>query len=129
ADDPEAVMLVTEWVLDYRMRFNKDVVIDLVCYRRHGHNEADDPFATQPMMYGKIKNHLTVRQLYAEQLTKEQVLTKQQADDLVKRNREALDKGNCVANNISKEQRAHIVDWNQFESKDWREPVKTGISQ
>ncbi|MCS5712048.1 2-oxoglutarate dehydrogenase E1 component [Candidatus Berkiella aquae] len=129
ADDPEAVMLVTEWVLDYRMRFNKDVVIDLVCYRRHGHNEADDPFATQPMMYGKIKNHLTVRQLYAEQLTKEQVLTKQQADALVKQNREALDKGDCVANNISKEQRAHLVDWSQYESKDWREPVKTGISQ
>ncbi len=128
ADDPEAVMLVTEWVLDYRMRFNKDVVIDLVCYRRHGHNEADDPFATQPMMYGKIKSHATVRQLYAEKLIAEKVLTKQQVDDMVKRNRELLDKGACVANHISKEERPHLVDWSKFASKDWREKVHTGLS-
>ncbi len=129
ADDPEAVMLVTEWILDYRMKFNKDVVVDLVCYRRHGHNEADDPFATQPMMYGKIKSHATVRQLYAEQLVKENILTKQQADDMVKRNRESLDKGACVASNVIKQASAsQVVDWAKFESKDWREKVNTSLS-
>lgn len=129
ADDPEAVMLVTEWVLDYRTKFNKDVVIDLVCYRRHGHNEADDPFATQPMMYGKIKNHATVRQLYAEQLSKEHVLTKQQTDDMVKRNRELLDKGACVATNVIKETKvSHVIDWSQYESKDWREKITSSIT-
>lgn len=129
ADDPEAVMLVTEWVLDYRMKFNKDVVIDLVCYRRHGHNEADDPFATQPMMYGKIKSHATVRQLYADQLVKENVITKQQADDMVKRNRELLDKGDCVANGIIKQSNnSKVVDWTKFESKDWREKVSTSLT-
>jgi 2-oxoglutarate dehydrogenase E1 component len=129
ADDPEAVMLVTEWVLDYRTKFNKDVVIDLVCYRRHGHNEADDPFATQPMMYSKIKSHSTVRQLYADQLTTEHVLTKQQTDDMVKRNRESLDKGDCVATNVIKQTTAsQMIDWSQFGSKDWREKVTTSIT-
>ncbi|MGE3319149.1 MAG: 2-oxoglutarate dehydrogenase E1 component [Candidatus Berkiella sp.] len=129
ADDPEAVMLVTEWILDYRMKFNKDVVVDLVCYRRHGHNEADDPFATQPMMYSKIKSHPTIRQLYADQLIKEGIITKQEADDMVKRNRELLDKGACVASNVINSSKASlVVDWNQFSSKDWREKVTTSLS-
>jgi 2-oxoglutarate dehydrogenase E1 component len=75
ADDPEAVCFVTRFALEYRMKFHKDVVIDLVCYRRHGHNEADEPAATQPLMYQIIRKKPTVRQMYAEKLQAEGVLT------------------------------------------------------
>ena len=75
ADDPEAVVFVARLALQYRVRFHKDVVIDLVCYRRHGHNEADEPAATQPLMYRAIRAHPTVREIYARLLVKEGVLT------------------------------------------------------
>ncbi len=129
ADDPEAVLLVTQLVLDYRAHFNKDVVIDLVCYRRHGHNEADDPFATQPMMYNKIKIQPSVRQIYADQLVKEKVIPEDRPAQLVKQNRDLLDKGVSVAKNLIKENHAsQMFDWSQYFSDDWREKVKTGIS-
>ncbi|MGH8189154.1 MAG: thiamine pyrophosphate-dependent enzyme, partial [Steroidobacteraceae bacterium] len=79
-DDVEAVVFVTRLALDYRMTFHKDAVIDLVCYRRLGHNEADEPAATQPLMYQKIRNQKTPRQIYAERLTKEGVLTTADGD-------------------------------------------------
>lgn len=128
ADDPEAVVRVAQLVLDYRMRFNKDAVIDLVCYRRHGHNEADDPFATQPVMYNNIKGHPTVRVVYAEQLIKEKVLTNDKANELVKKNRALLEKGECLVENITNPNKSFIVDWDKHISKDWRENVKTGLS-
>lgn len=127
ADDPEAVLFVTQLALDYRMEFNKDVVIDLVCYRRHGHNEADDPFATQPVMYNIIKSHPTVRQLYAEALTKTGVIDASVASQFVKENREQLDKGQSVALNIV-EGVPHTIDWKPYFSNEWREKVETALS-
>ncbi|HEY5264908.1 MAG TPA: thiamine pyrophosphate-dependent enzyme, partial [Steroidobacteraceae bacterium] len=90
ADDPEAVCFVTRLALDYRMKFHKDVLIDLVCYRRHGHNEADEPAATQPLMYQVIRKKPTARQLYADQLTAAGVLTAAEAAALPEQYRNGL---------------------------------------
>ncbi len=67
-EDPEAVVYVGELALEFRQTFGKDVVIDMVCYRRHGHNEGDEPAFTQPLMYGKIRDRMTIRELYTEHL-------------------------------------------------------------
>ena len=67
-DDPEACLLATEVALDYRQKFHKDVFIDLVCFRRLGHNEADEPMITQPLMYKRINQHPGTRKLYADRL-------------------------------------------------------------
>src|SRR5208282_6737335 len=93
ADDPEAVCFVTRFALEYRMKFHKDVVIDLVCYRRHGHNEADEPAATQPLMYQIIRKKPTVRQLYAEKLNAEGILSAAEAGAMVEQYRNGLDEG------------------------------------
>ncbi len=109
-DDPEAVVLVTQIALDYRNTFKRDVVIELVCYRRHGHNEADEPSATQPLMYQKIKQHPTPRKIYADQLVAEGSISQELATTLVNEYRETLDRGERV----SKEWRPmelHSVDW------------------
>ena len=109
-DDPEAVVLVTQIALDYRNTFKRDVVIELVCYRRHGHNEADEPSATQPLMYQKIKQHPTPRKIYADQLIAEGAIAPELATTLVNDYRDTLDRGERV----SKEWRPmelHSVDW------------------
>src|SRR5207244_12915652 len=67
-DDPEAVVEVARAAAEYRQQFKKDVVIDLFCYRRHGHNESDEPAFTQPLMYRTIARHPTTRQIYANRL-------------------------------------------------------------
>lgn len=98
ADDPEAVAFITRLALDYRYTFNKDVFIDLICYRRHGHNEADEPSATQPMMYKKIKAHPSAQRLYADKLIDADVINAQVLTEMVNGYRDALDKGECVVN-------------------------------
>ncbi|WP_076585619.1 2-oxoglutarate dehydrogenase E1 component [Vibrio ostreicida] len=118
ADDPEAVAFVTRIALDYRNEFKRDVVIDLVCYRRHGHNEADEPNATQPLMYQKIKKHPTPRKLYADVLTDRNECDLEKATELVNEYRDALDHGEVVV----KEWRPmvlHSVDWSPYIGHDW----------
>src|SRR3954453_3568439 len=92
-DDPEAVCFATEIALDYRMKFSKDVVLYLVCYRRLGHNEQDEPMVTQPLMYKRIHKHPTPRQIYGAKLAGEGTLSEADAEDMVRTYRGALDAG------------------------------------
>jgi 2-oxoglutarate dehydrogenase E1 component len=127
-DDPEAVLFVTRLALDYRMTFHKDVVIDLVCYRRLGHNEADEPAATQPTMYQKIRQHPTTRQLYAEKLAAEGVLTMAEADAMVEQYRRELDEGKSQAKqSLGLIGNKHTVDWSKYQHADWSKSVTTGV--
>ena len=128
-DDPEAVAMVTEIALDFRMQFHKDVVIDLVCYRRLGHNEQDDPMVTQPAMYKIIKNHPGTRQLYADQLEAEGVIQAGEAEALVQAYRDAMDAGLNPNKAICyKSKPAYSVNWARYLNPGkWNQEVKTGI--
>ncbi|MCG9711741.1 2-oxoglutarate dehydrogenase E1 component [Shewanella insulae] len=120
ADDPESVAFVAQLAVDYRNEFKRDVVIDLVCYRRHGHNEADEPSATQPLMYAKIKKHPTPRKIYADRLIEEKTLGADDVTAMINDYRDALDKGDCVV----KEWRPmtlHTVDWTPYLNREWDE--------
>ena len=118
ADDPEAVVFVTQLALDYRNTFKRDVVIDLVCYRRHGHNEADEPSATQPLMYAKVKKHPVARELYAEKLASSNAVSQDDAKQWVQDYRDALDKGEVVVDE-HRPMRQHSVDWTPYIGNDW----------
>jgi 2-oxoglutarate dehydrogenase E1 component len=128
-DDPEACVFVTRLALEYRMKFKKDVVIDLVCYRRHGHNEADEPSATQPVMYGRIRNHKTTRQLYAEKLVAAGVIEAAEAERMQDEYRDRLDHGEPVPKsllgNIGHE---YTVDWSRYFDTPWDAEVDTTAS-
>ncbi|MEJ5112245.1 2-oxoglutarate dehydrogenase E1 component [Erwinia billingiae] len=120
ADDPEAVAFVTRLALDFRNTFKRDVFIDLVCYRRHGHNEADEPSATQPVMYQKIKKHPTPRKLYADRLESEKIASLEDATEMVNLYRDALDAGECVVPEW-RPMSLHSFTWSPYLNHDWDE--------
>ncbi len=128
-DDPEAVLWVTQLALEYKLTFKKDVVIDLVCYRRHGHNEADEPAATQPLMYQIIRQHPTVRKIYGDRLVAQKILTETQVESLVRENRDRLDKGDCmVSERIPNAVFPGAVNWSRYREVDWRAKTNTTLS-
>jgi 2-oxoglutarate dehydrogenase E1 component len=128
-DDPEAAILVTRLALKYRQTFKKDVVIDLVCYRRHGHNEADEPAATQPIMYGKIRSHRTTRDLYAEKLIEKKLISKDGVSKLQDEYRDRLDRGEPVPKaSLGMIGNEFTVDWTPYLDATWDEPVDTTIT-
>ena len=128
ADDPEAVIFVTRLALRYRMRFNKDVVIDLVCYRRLGHNEADEPAATQPVMYQVIRKHPTARKIYGEQLVAAGVMTDTDVTGFIEQYRAGLDEGRPQARaSLGMIGNKYTVDWTPYLEGDWRIRVRSGI--
>jgi 2-oxoglutarate dehydrogenase E1 component len=128
ADDPEAAVFVTRLALEYRMLFHKDVVIDLVCYRRHGHNEADEPAATQPVMYRVIRQHPTTRQIYADRLVAEGTLARAEVDAMPEQYRDGLDQGRPQARAaLGMIGNKFTVDWSRHAQADWTERVRTGV--
>ncbi len=119
-DDPEAVVFATKLAVDYRKEFKRDVVIDLVCYRRRGHNEADEPSSTQPLMYSQIKVQETTRNLYACHLVEQQLLTAEQADAMVEDFRENLVSGQHVVKSLVREPNTRLyVDWTPYLGHEW----------
>ncbi len=128
-DDPEAVIQAARVAMAYRMQFAGDVVIDLVCYRRHGHNEADEPSITQPVMYSKIKKHRTPREIYAEKLIAEEVVTAAEVKNLVETYRDQLDAGHVVAGQVIDPNKGlRMVDWESHLSKEWDTETKTSLT-
>ncbi len=128
-DDPEAVVMVAGLALDYRMEFNKDVVIDLVGYRKHGHSEADEPAATQPIMYQKIRQQPPVVETYSAKLVAEGVVGAEERQALEQHYVESLEHNEVVAGalvyNIKNELR---VSFEPYHGKHWREPYESQIT-
>ncbi|MES1944422.1 2-oxoglutarate dehydrogenase E1 component [Salinisphaera sp. PC39] len=128
ADDPEAVVFVSRLAMDFRATFDKDVFIDLICYRRHGHNEADEPAVTQPLMYRKVRELATTRAQYAERLIKEGVVDKDEPQKLADAYRDGLDEGKNIARTtLGMVGNEHTVDWARYTRQHWSEGVDTTV--
>ena len=130
-DDPDAVVFCAQLAYDFRQQFKKDVVIDLVCYRRHGHNEADEPAATNPVMYQAIRKHPTTRELYARQLETDGVLKAGEAQALVDGYRAKLDSGEVTTelSPAKPEDYELTIDWSQYLSGKLSDAVDTRVSK
>jgi 2-oxoglutarate dehydrogenase E1 component len=128
-DDPEAVLMVTEIALDFRVRFHKDVVVDMVCFRTLGHNEQDEPMVTQPLMYKIIAKHPGTRALYAQKLEAEKVINPGDAERMVKTYRDDMDAGRNPNKTVVYDYKApDAVDWSPFlKNTPWDIPVRTGL--
>ena len=129
-DDPEAVAMVAQIALDFRMEFNKDVVIDMVCYRKHGHSEADEPAATQPIMYQHVRNHPGVRKIYTDKLVDEGVIKPGDAEQMVSTYVGSLDNNIVVSRpyaNVSDTR--FLINYEPFRYASWRDEVDTTLDQ
>jgi len=126
-DDPEAVVLAMQWVLDFRMEFHKDVVLDIICFRKLGHNEQDTPALTQPLMYKKIASHPGTRKLYADKLAA-QGLGDTLGDDMFKAFRAAMDAGKHTIDPVLTNFKSkYAVDWTPFLGKKWTDAGDTAV--
>jgi 2-oxoglutarate dehydrogenase E1 component len=129
-DDPEACAYAMQLALDFRQTFNKDVIIDLICTRRHGHNEADEPAATQPMMYQKIRQHPTTRTLYAQQLAAEKVVSEEESRQMAEAYRSALEENHSVAPfPPARTPYPFMSDWARYLSAKWYDPAETAVPE
>ncbi len=129
-DDPEAVIFAAQIAFEYRMKFKRDVVLDLVCYRRHGHNEADEPSVTQPEMYKKIKTMRPLREKYADQLQAAGLITSTEVESLIEGYRDKLDKGQPVVDVFHGDYPGKVSsDWAPYLHATWDSPADTTISK
>jgi 2-oxoglutarate dehydrogenase E1 component len=127
-DDPEAAILAVQIALDYRREFHKNIIIDLVCFRRHGHNEQDEPAVTQPLMYQRVNAHVGVRQLYADKLVSAGIASGLPAQ-LIANYRERLEsEERIVAPAVSLYKRSYAAHWESYRQYDWRAPADTAVS-
>ena len=127
-DDPEAVVLCMELAMDYRKEFNKDVVVDIVCFRKLGHNEQDTPSLTQPLMYKKISAHPGTRKLFADKLVAQGVLDASGPDEMVKAYRAAMDAGKHTVDPVLTNYKSkYAVDWSPFLGKKWTDAADTAL--
>ena len=127
-DDPEAVVLCTQLALDYRQEFKKDVVVDIICFRKLGHNEQDTPALTQPLMYKKIAQHPGTRKLYGERLVAQGTLSTEGPDEMVKAFRAAMDAGrNTVDPVLTNYKSKYAVDWSPYLNKKWTDSADTAL--
>ena len=128
-DDPEAVIFATQIAFEFRMKFKRDVVLDLVCYRRHGHNEADEPSVTQPLMYQKIKTVKPLRETYASQLVEAGLISDKAVKEAMDAYRDKLDREEAVVRVTHKNYQGKIaIDWTPYLNTPWDEPADTTVS-
>ncbi|HJV27289.1 MAG TPA: 2-oxoglutarate dehydrogenase E1 component, partial [Aromatoleum sp.] len=128
ADDPEASVMAIEIAMDYRAKFKKDVVVDLICFRKLGHNEQDEPMVTQPLMYRTIQKHPGTRKLYADRLVTEGTCAADEPDRIIAEYREHLDRGELLSNPVlSGHNRQFAVDWTPFLKQPYTDAADTAI--
>ncbi|MBS1145452.1 MAG: sucA [Proteobacteria bacterium] len=127
-DDPEAVALVTQLAVEYRQQFQKDVVVDIICFRKLGHNEQDEPMVTQPLMYKIISKHPGTRKLYGDKLIAEGVLPADGPDNMIAEYRAHLDKGELLYNPVlAGYKHPNTIDWTPFLTKNYIENCDTTV--
>jgi 2-oxoglutarate dehydrogenase E1 component len=127
-DDPEAVAMVTQLAVEFRQKFAKDVVVDIVCFRKLGHNEQDEPMVTQPLMYKIVSKHPGTRKLYGDKLIAEGVLPAEGPDQMIQEYREHLDKGELLYNPVlAGYKHPNMIDWTPFLSKKYIETCDTTV--
>ena len=129
-DDPDAVVFVTRLAMDFRNAFHKDVIVDICCYRRLGHNEADEPSVTSPVMYETIKKLPTTLTLYGQKLVGEKVVAADEPEKLIRAYRDGLDKGENIARaTLGFVGNQYTVNWSLYGKGEWSDPVDTSVSQ
>jgi 2-oxoglutarate dehydrogenase E1 component len=127
-DDPEAVVFATRLALDFRTQFGKDVVVDIVCFRKLGHNEQDTPSLTQPLMYKTIGAHPGTRKLYADKLTAQGVLKDGDGDQLVKDYRQYMEDGRRTIEPVLTDYKSkYAIDWSSYLNAKWTDQADTAV--
>ncbi len=127
-DDPDAVVFATQLACDFRHEFRKDVVVDIVCFRKLGHNEQDTPAVTQPLMYKKISQHPGTRKVYADRLVTQGLISAEYGDELVAKFRAAMDEGRHSADPVLSNYKSKFaVDWLPFLNRKWTDAADTSV--